>query len=315
VDADGKCSAFMVLLKENGYPISGNGKLNANPDDFYMINYGMKFPFNIISKGEKVYIVDYSLSPEEMEQLHEITTDIIWIDHHVSAIQKLKDLPFEVVGIRNEEGIAGCMLCYIYLFCMTDEDGKVIKEFNPDMVKNAPEYVKLISDQDVWKFEYGERTKLFNLGFGLSDYNPCDTEWNTLWSNPDSVNDLIEEGKIVKRFRDRLAKDYCGSKGFECVFEDHPTFAMNIAAINNVNSSWFDSLKKSYDILMMFSYNGLKWSYSLYSDKVDVSQIATKYGGGGHKGASGFQHDELLVQAAPKKETVAEAMARFLKEM
>jgi nanoRNase/pAp phosphatase (c-di-AMP/oligoRNAs hydrolase) len=30
---------------------------------------------------------------------------------------------------------------------------------------------------------------------------------------------------------------------------------------------------------------------TLYSNQVDVSEIARKYGGGGHRGAAGFQFD------------------------
>jgi nanoRNase/pAp phosphatase (c-di-AMP/oligoRNAs hydrolase) len=36
-----------------------------------------------------------------------------------------------------------------------------------------------------------------------------------------------------------------------------------------------------------------KWRVSLYSDKVDVSALAKKFSGGGHKGASGFITDNL----------------------
>ena len=44
---------------------------------------------------------------------------------------------------------------------------------------------------------------------------------------------------------------------------------------------------------MPFSFDGDKWTVSLYSTSVDVSEIAKKYGGGGHKGASGFHCKEL----------------------
>ena len=96
------------------------------------------------------------------------------------------------------------------------------------------------------------------------------------------------------KYRDNLAKEYCKSKGFEIEFEGHKVFAMNIGL---AGSDWFKSIDDgSYDILMPFSYNGKhkNWSYSMYSKTVDVSVIAKKYGGGGHKGASGFTTDELI---------------------
>ena len=67
--------------------------------------------------------------------------------------------------------------------------------------------------------------------------------------------------------------------------------------IGLAGSDWFKSIDDgSYDILMPFSYNGKSgnWSYSMYSKTTDVSVIAKKYGGGGHKGASGFTLDRLI---------------------
>lgn len=47
--------------------------------------------------------------------------------------------------------------------------------------------------------------------------------------------------------------------------------------------------------MIVFVRDGKKWTVSLYSkkDNVDCSKIATKYGGGGHKKAAGFECYEL----------------------
>ena len=45
-------------------------------------------------------------------------------------------------------------------------------------------------------------------------------------------------------------------------------------------------------MMITFSTNGKQWRVSLYQDgrpDVDCSVIAKKYGGGGHKGAAGFE--------------------------
>jgi nanoRNase/pAp phosphatase (c-di-AMP/oligoRNAs hydrolase) len=44
---------------------------------------------------------------------------------------------------------------------------------------------------------------------------------------------------------------------------------------------------------MPFVFDGEQYTVSLYSKTVDVSEIAKKYGGGGHKGAAGFQCKKL----------------------
>jgi hypothetical protein len=48
-----------------------------------------------------------------------------------------------------------------------------------------------------------------------------------------------------------------------------------------------------WDILVPYTHDGKQWIVSLYSDKMDVSEIAKRHGGGGHKGAAGFVCSEL----------------------
>jgi nanoRNase/pAp phosphatase (c-di-AMP/oligoRNAs hydrolase) len=47
--------------------------------------------------------------------------------------------------------------------------------------------------------------------------------------------------------------------------------------------------------MMPFQFNGKLWTVSLYTTKehIDVSQIAKKRGGGGHKQAAGFQVQKI----------------------
>ncbi|MDO5845105.1 MAG: DHHA1 domain-containing protein, partial [Methanocorpusculum sp.] len=57
---------------------------------------------------------------------------------------------------------------------------------------------------------------------------------------------------------------------------------------------YFKSLPPDkYEIFIPFVFDGEQYTVSLYSTTVDVSEIAKSFGGGGHKGASGFQCAEL----------------------
>ena len=285
IDDDGKCAAFWVKW------FVGSSFENGK-DEYIKINYGMAFPFDRIEDGEKVYIVDYSLPVEEMRRLLDITKDITWIDHHKTAIEKYKDFDEPIRGIRYD-GIAGCMLTYCYLSHMTQNGEGKIKPFTKDMIKDAPYFTKLIADYDVWTFEYGDDTRYFHVAFESEDFEPQSDNWIFLMGEMNETQ-YIENGKIMIKYRDSLAKEYCDSKGFETEFEGYKVYAMNVGL---AGSDWFKSVDDgSYDIFMPFSYNGKykTWSYSMYSKTVDVSVIAKKYGGGGHKGASGFSTDELI---------------------
>ena len=144
VDDDGKCAAFWVYLSAGVY--------DGYESEFVPINYGMEFPFEKINPNEQVYIVDYSIMPDEMRKLLEITKDITWIDHHKSAIERYVDFEIPIRGIRYD-GVAGCMLTYCWLHHMTERGCGDPKEFNISMTEEAPMFTKYIADYDVWAFE------------------------------------------------------------------------------------------------------------------------------------------------------------------
>lgn len=288
-DADGRCAGFWVCLN------AGLNDINRHKTEFIEINYGKPFPFEKIGQDEQVYIVDYSIEPAEMLRLLEITQDVTWIDHHKTAIEKYADFPYAIRGVRYD-GVAGCMLTYCYIHHMTDRGSGDIKPFDVSMMEDAPMFTKLIADWDVWKFKYGDDTRHFITAFNSLDFAPESKLWDRFLVFPDEMacDSLIQEGVTMTAYRDGWAKEYCRSKGFETVIDGHRAFAMNLG---NCNSEYFKSIS-GYDILMPFSFDGEKWTVSLYSTTVDVSEIAKKYSGGGHKGASGFQCKELPFEKA-----------------
>ena len=178
---------------------------------------------------------------------------------------------------------------------MTERGGGNPKKFDISMTKDAPMFTKYIADYDVWAFEYGADTRYFHMGFDAYDKSPDNEIWYNLLDD-DAENKYIEEGKVIIKYRDSFAKEYCESKGFETEFEGYKVYAMNVGL---AGSDWFKSVDDgSYDILMPFSFNGRNgtWTYSMYSKTVDVSNIAKKYGGGGHRGAAGFNTDKLILR-------------------
>lgn len=282
-DADGRCSGFWV---HNSAKVNDGYQLHQNIE----INYGKPFPIEIVRPDEQVYIVDYSIEPDEMRELLKITQNVTWIDHHKTAIDKYADFEHEIRGVRYD-GIAGCMLTYCYLEIMTNNGEGDIEPFDISMIEGAPMFTKLIADWDVWTFEFGDHTRNFITSFYSYEASPESDFWNRFVSESSNYGvsicyDMINEGVIMNQQRDGWAKDYM-KLGFEVDFEGHCCFAVNLG---RCSSEYFKSLPEGkYDILMPFSFNGEVFTVSLYSKTVDVSEIAKKYGGGGHKGASGFQ--------------------------
>lgn len=261
-DMDGICSAAI---------------LNYSLDDddichFHRINYNDTFPFYLIDKHEVVYILDFSLQkPGEFEKLLEITKNVIWIDHHKTAIERHEKLS-HLKGIRDISK-AGCQLTWEYLFDTP-----------------SPQIVKYLEDYDLWKFKYGEDTNYIQQGIRLFPYDVLSSYWKE-WFSGRGIEKIIDIGHTAVIVNKQKNAGLVKAWSFEVAFEGYKGVACNAGS---VSSQLFDSIKDDYDIMIPFVWDGKQWTISLYTKKeIDVSEIAKKYGGGGHKQAAGFQCKEL----------------------
>jgi oligoribonuclease NrnB/cAMP/cGMP phosphodiesterase (DHH superfamily) len=265
-DLDGRCSGAIVYRYVT--------ETNWGHDDIKLeeMDYEKEFPIDKVKENEYVYIVDFCVEDDKVvDQLLKRTKNIVWIDHHKTSLQ-IKKME-HIDGIRSVE-TAACSLCWKY-FYKTD----------------PPPAVLLIADMDAWKWEFGFETKNFTTGLLPYPQDPKSNTWDRLFQDDkEFIEQIKKEGSICVRFRDWVCKDYRESYGFETEFEGHKCYA---CGFYNFGSLVFGDLMQKYDVCLSFEFNGEKWMIGLYSTKIDVSEIAQKYGGGGHKGAAGFVYDKL----------------------
>jgi oligoribonuclease NrnB/cAMP/cGMP phosphodiesterase (DHH superfamily) len=188
---------------------------------------------------------------------------------------------------------------------MTDGGCGEIKPFTEEMVNLAPGFTKLIADYDVWTFIYGDDTRAFEKGFILYPHEPTDEIWEKLCDYEFSCNDtslvkeIIHRGKTIIAYRKSLMTEYCRHKGFEAVLDGYKVFAVNMAMLNS-NDFIVDN-PEDYDMFVGFSFDGDIWNYSLRAvSDVDCSEVAKKYGGGGHRGAAGCNTDYFILKKVKK---------------
>lgn len=261
-DMDGHCSGAIVRHE------------TGNPDiDFIEINYHNDFPFGVINPGELVYIVDFSIQKEgEFDKLLEITNNVVWIDHHTTAIERHSHLSY-LKGIREHDKPAACELVWKYFAGDT---------------KKTPRAVKLLGDYDTWTFKYGDETKLFQAGIKLEKTHPKSPIWDGLFKDDGKVAQIIYQGDIAIKYRDNVSENLMRGFSYETVFEGHKGIVCNQGI---TGSHLFKSVeKKEYELMIPIVFDGSQWTVSVYSTTgIDCAEIAKKYGGGGHKGAAGFQ--------------------------
>lgn len=266
-DLDGRCAGAIAFKYAMGLSF-GYGIETIEVD------YKDVLPLYKIRDKEMVVIVDFSFPPEDMEMVLKKTEEVIWIDHHKTA----ERYPYQhLKGLRDfkDKNKSGCELTWEYFF--TNDP--------------IPRAVSLIGDRDKWAWRMGPDTTPFNQGLKLYDTRPESKLWEYLFERQGMMDkQIIEEGKMCVKFRDSLCYDYAKRMGFETEFEGHKSFAMGICMFG---SEAFGSRIREYPLCISFEFDGEKFTVGLYSEKIDVSEICKKHGGGGHKGAGGFVCNSL----------------------
>lgn len=264
-DLDGHCSGAIVK--------------KAFPDcELIGINYGDEFPWDTIEENEPVYMVDFSLQPfENMERLNSIA-NFVWIDHHKSAINDAHSRGFLASNAQVLEiGKGACELCWEFLF-----------------PADKNEAVRLLGRYDVWDLQPG--TLELQNGLRMHDTFPTNADlWDSLLgADGDLLKESLHVGKILLKKKQMDDKAYAKSFSFETEID-----GLNVIAVNRgmTNSQLFESVYDSdkHDGMLTFVWRKGRWTVSIYSDQkdIDVSVICKARGGGGHKGAAGFQCDGL----------------------
>jgi oligoribonuclease NrnB/cAMP/cGMP phosphodiesterase (DHH superfamily) len=272
IDFDGKCSAAIVRRKYPDCELIG-------------VDYPNRPDFEKIAEADIVIIVDFSFDQDDMPRIWDMVGlyNLVWIDHHKSALEKVHNTGLANIMGKRETGKAACELTWEYFF--------------PD--KPMPEAVRLLGRYDVWDKKCGYWDEIilpFQYGMRLNFWEPFSSQWQTLFEHSSVVDDIKENGEAILAYENQRNATYAEAMAFPVEFEGHEAWAINKALSNSKIFETFGSQERPLWIL--FRYKAGEWSYSLYSDvaMLDVSKIAVKYGGGGHAGAAGFKSDKYLLK-------------------
>jgi oligoribonuclease NrnB/cAMP/cGMP phosphodiesterase (DHH superfamily) len=221
---------------------------------------------------DEVYILDYSFPRDEMELLS-TKTNLLVLDHHKSAEKDCVGLDFCSFDMNR----SGAMLAFDYLSTLGWPLDYLI-----DSVK---EFVSYIQDRDLW-------TKALNKSDDVTAAINSYPRDFYVWNNFD-INILKTEGSVINRYRQQLIQQHVERAKIER-FEGHDVYVTNCST-KDICSEVGEILAKDKPFAITFFDYGSKREYSLRSREggEDVSLIAKKLGGGGHKQAAGFTVDLL----------------------
>ena len=268
--------------------------------DVQYIGWNFGYPKVPMPSDGMVYIMD--LSPKCLDGFIFTPgfTDgsrIVWIDHHKTSIDQW---PEEIPGYRID-GVAACRLTWQWftrLVRQTIEIDLPEKEHFVNREVFEPMAVRLAGEYDVWDkrdpdaetFQYGLRSS--------ADQN---SEFESLLGSDQvgaecSVDSLLYDGAACQRYA-RTVDSGNMRASFLAEWEGLKFLCLNGRG-NSLTFASMDVPETGHDALLMFYFNGKgQWVVSLYHaahrKDLDLSIIAVKHDGGGHKGACGFTCKEL----------------------
>lgn len=221
-------------------------------------------------KDKEVYLLDYSFSLKEMLDIEAVAKSFTVVDHHISAkedVEKLKSFIFD-------NSHSGAYLSWEF--------------FHKN--EKMPRLIEYISDSDIWAHKLPDWQEIESYIYrGEEDhftFEYFDNLANELESE-EGYNRAKEIGAILVSSHNHNVSIYA-ERAEMVEFEGHNIYAVN--APREVRSELGHLLaEKTNSFSLLFVYEKGKWKCSLRSVKdFDVSGIAEKYGGGGHKNAAAF---------------------------
>lgn len=235
-------------------------------------------------KDKEIYFIDFIYPDVIIDKWLKDNKKVTAIDHHFSKAALVK---------RTED----------YSFSL-DHSGSVLawKYFHPK--KAVPKMLQYIEDRDLFRFELPHSRA---VGVFIDSFIQDFKTWNKVSSSLESkvgLKKAIEKGEVIVKYEvemvDRLIEE--GAKLVN--FEGHEVYAVN--ASHEFASDIGNLLcHKKPPFAIIWSEDKDLARVSLRSDKdgqFDVSKIAAKYGGGGHRSASGFRLPSI--KSFPWKENI-----------
>jgi oligoribonuclease NrnB/cAMP/cGMP phosphodiesterase (DHH superfamily) len=231
-------------------------------------------PITIPVKGKTVFILDFSFDETTLKKLKQEAKEVFWYDHHKTSFPVHQSLGWGVIDL----GESGATLTW--------------KQEYPD--RSVPRILQYVKDKDIWEWKL-PHSRAINMALREREdiHNPAGPTWKTLIDrlSDEDFQKMVEVGEwALKSQRLRILDG--AKKGFELDFHGHRAFAVNWSLESSEMGEYIYK-ELDYEVAVIFNYTGQNWSFSLRSDRIDVSPLAAKYGGGGHPGASGFRTDSI----------------------
>ena len=236
---------------------------------YVALTYRMK-PFEDL-QGKEIYFLDFSYEADVFKKLVANNTSVTVIDHHASRVEDIKHASKFVFD--NDH--SGAVLAWNY--------------FHPN--QKPPMFLKYIEDRDLWNWKLDNSHELtasidsFDMSFDVWDGLVMDFE------NVSTLQKHVMVGEAILTYEKKTAERLANESKILVEFEGYTCYSINAPHIfASLISSVLIKDKPPIAIIWSYTEDGIRVSLRCEKENgsIDVSVLAAKYGGGGHKSAAGF---------------------------
>lgn len=270
-------------------------RLFGDEPSYVARNYGMDPDLDC--RGKHILIVDFSFKADVLARLvaNDGAASVVILDHHKTAREDLEPFLFEEssLGVIGAADVSGMLRDLdelrrppiVALFDMARSGAGMAWDFcfGP---QTRPKLVDLVEDRDLWRFAFGEEGKWLHLALSSG---PMDfARWDALASYP---YEEIRTGEKIAAYRDSLI-DEIVERAVVMVIDGRYGIGVDCpyGLVSDVGNRLLDIWPETeFAVGVVRGEQTITYSLRSRDDRADVSEIARKFGGGGHRNAAGFK--------------------------
>lgn len=251
--------------------------------------------------GKHVLLGDFSFKRPVLDEMANAARSIVILDHHKTAQEDLAPFAVEMCGLArlSSEDIPGIIRDLAELnrppvvaaFDMARSGARLVWEFCHSG-KPVPQLIRFVEDRDLWLFE-NEGTRAFSLWLRSHPYNL--QTWDRIaqqLGKSDSFHAIMQQALAIEAYYDQKVGEVAAVARWARI-DGHMVPVVNCvwALASDVAHRLLELHPAAPFAATYFDRSDGARSFSLRSDdtRADVSAVARRYGGGGHRNAAGFE--------------------------
>ncbi|MGB3261210.1 DHH family phosphoesterase [Paenisporosarcina sp.] len=236
-------------------------------------------------KNTFLFITDLSVNEENEKKLNDFFRtkgNVQLIDHHKTSLH-LNEYDWGHVLVEDEQGKLTSATSLFYHYLVSQQLLKHSEAIS--------EFVELVRQYDTWEWEKNENfdAQRLNALFYLISIEEFEEKMIERLKLGDHFNFDDFEKKLLDMEENKIER-YIKRKKKEIVQAKIGEYLAGIVYAESYHSELGNELGKAYphlDYIVILNMGSKRVGYRTVHDHVDVSEIAGKYGGGGHAKASG----------------------------